>query len=379
MGTKLPESLTDYCALIPIYFLPLSVSVDYSPMPSVSIIVPCYNEQKTIRLLLDAIAYQTYPQQEMEVIIADGMSTDRTREEIAQFQKTNPGLAIKIVDNPKRHIPSALNRALETTCGQFIVRLDAHAVPAKDYVARCVEALQAGRGDSVGGIWQIVPGQSHLGNGTTPGGKGQRPQTAWLPRAIAVAAAHPLGVGDAHYRYATHPQYVDTVPFGAFRRELVERIGPFDEGLLTNEDYEFNARIRQSGGRIWLDPAIRSTYFARASLSALARQYWRYGYWKSQMLRRYPETIRWRQALPPVFVLSLMIFALLAIPFVWARWLLIVELSFYIFVLLAASLQTALKKRDLALIPGIPLAIATMHLCWGSALLWSFAFKRPRV
>jgi succinoglycan biosynthesis protein ExoA len=332
-------------------------------MPSVSIIVPCYNEQHTIHLLLDAIYHQTYPRQEMEVIIADGMSTDSTREEIAQFQKKHLELSVKIVDNLKRHIPSGLNRALKVASGRFIVRLDAHAIPATDYVARCVDALEAGQGDNVGGIWQIIPGR-----------KENRSHAGWLSRAIAVAAAHPLGVGDAHYRHTTQPQYVDTVPFGAFRRELVEKIGPFDESLLTNEDYEFNVRIRQAGGKIWLDPAIRSTYFARASLSALARQYGRYGYWKSQMLRRYPGTIRWRQAVPPAFVFSLVMLALFAMPLAWARWLLVAELSLYFLALFAAGIQSAFKRQDLGLIPGLPLAIATMHFCWGGAWLCGWVF-----
>ena len=98
---------------------------------------------------------------------------------------------------------------------------------------------------------------------------------------------------------------MDTVPFGAFRRSLIDKIGLFDETLLTNEDYEFNTRIRQSGGRVWLDPEIVTVYYARSTLRDLARQYWRYGYWKFRMLRRYPDTLRWRQALPPLFVASL--------------------------------------------------------------------------
>ena len=127
-----------------------------------------------------------------------------------------------------------------------------------------------------------------------------------MAQSIAAAASHPLGVGDALYRHASKASQVDTVPFGAFKRELLALVGFFDESLLTNEDYEFNTRIRKSGGTIWLDPAIRSVYFARPTLAALARQYSRYGFWKWRMLRRYPETLRWRQGLPPLFVLSLL-------------------------------------------------------------------------
>jgi len=219
------------------------------------VIVPCYNERGTIRLLLAALAAQTYPRSAMEVVIADGRSTDGTRDEITRFQQEHPELAIQIVDNSQRHIPAGLNRALEAAQGEIIVRLDAHSVPHEAYLARCVDALQAGRGDNVGGVWQIQP----RGAG-------------WIPRSIALAAAHPLGVGDAHYRFTERAQAVDTVPFGAFYRGLIDAIGPFDETLLTNEDYEFNVRIRQSGRRVWLDPQIRSTYFARGSLGALARQ-----------------------------------------------------------------------------------------------------------
>jgi GT2 family glycosyltransferase len=182
-------------------------------------------------------------------------------------------------------------------------------------------------------------------------------------------------VGDAHYRYTTTAQVVDTVPFGAFHRSLVERIGYFDEHLLTNEDYEFNVRLRKAGGKIWLDPAIRSIYFARANLVELARQYWRYGYWKARMLRQYPGTVRWRQALPPLFVLSLLILFLLAIWWPAARWLFVIESAGYAIVLSLAGMQLGTKQRDWKLIFGVPLAIATMHLVWGSAFLWSLVSK----
>ena len=327
-------------------------------MPAVSTIVPCYNEQNTILLLLEAIYAQTYPRPQMEVVIADGLSKDQTRWQIADFQARHPDLTVQIVDNPNRTIPSGLNQAIRAAQGEMIVRLDAHSVPHPDYVARCVTALEQGFGDSVGGVWEIRP----RGSG-------------WQACAIALAAAHPFGVGDAHYRYTTTAQVVDTVPFGAFHRSLVERIGYFDEHLLTNEDYEFNVRLRKAGGKIWLDPAIRSIYFARANLVELARQYWRYGYWKARMLRQYPGTVRWRQALPPLFVLSLLILLLLAIWWPAARWLFVIESAGYAIVLSLAGVQLGTKQRDWKLIFSVPLAIATMHLAWGSAFLWSLVSK----
>ncbi len=323
-------------------------------MPLVSVIIPCYNEQATIRLLLEALYKQSYPREKLEVILSDGMSTDNTRAEVARFQTDFPDLSVRVVDNAQRSIPSGLNRAIEAAQGVYIVRLDAHSVPAQDYIERSVAALQAGEGDNVGGVWEI-----------RPGGPG------WIARSIAAAAAHPLGVGDALYRYTSQAAYVDTVPFGAFSRQLLTELGGYDESLLSNEDYELNARLRARGGRVRLDPRIRSGYFARSSLGKLARQYFRYGYWKLQMLRRYPRTLRWRQALPPVFVLGVLGLLLLA-PF-WnlARILLVCGIGVYLLVLFAGSLPTALHKRDPLLALGMPLAIAVMHLSWGSGFIVS--------
>lgn len=327
-------------------------------MPTVSIIVPCYNEQATIHLLLDALYRQTYPRQEIEIIIADGMSTDHTRQIVAEFHQFHPDLDIRVIDNARQTIPAALNRGLEASRGQFLIRLDAHSMPYPEYVERCLSNLEKGTGDNVGGVWEIRPGGA-----------------SWLARGIAVAAAHPLGVGDARYRYTDQPGAVDTVPFFAFRRELVERIGGYDETLLTNEDYEFNVRVRQSGGVVWLDPAIRSVYFARGTLGGLARQYWRYGYWKAKMLRRYPKTLRWRQALPPVFVASLAALLILSIGVPLARWLLATEIILYGLVLTAAGVHSAVKRRDPSLLISVPAAIAVMHISWGAALIWGLPGK----
>ena len=324
-------------------------------MPLVSIIVPCYNEQATIRLLLDAIVGQTVPNRDIEVIIADGRSTDQTREIVTAFQCDHPDLLVRLIDNPQRNISAGLNCALSAADGRYIIRLDAHSVPTPAYVATCIEDLEAGRGENVGGVWQIRPGGAGL-----------------MPSAISLAAAHPLGVGDALYRYATEPGYVDTVPFGAFRRELFERFGQFDETLLSNEDYEFNARLRPGGGRVWLDPRIRSAYFARSSLSALGKQYWRYGYWKLRMLRRYPKTLRFRQAAPPVFVISLIVLLLSSLWFSLAWRLLAAELIVYFLALAVGSLKPARRAGSAGLLLAIPLAIATMHLSWGAGFLWSF-------
>jgi glycosyltransferase involved in cell wall biosynthesis len=330
-------------------------------MTKISVIVPCFNEEDTIQQLLAAIYAQSYPLDDIEVIIADGLSSDHTRDVISTFQSSHLNLKIRIIDNHKRIIPSGLNRAIQSAQGDYIVRMDAHSIPDQDYIKNCVNGLEAGFGDNIGGIWKIHPGAN-----------------TWIARAIALAAAHPLGVGDALYRIGGSAQEVDTVPFGAFHRKLIDKVGLFDETLLTNEDYEFNTRVRQSGGKVWMDPSIQSIYFARSNIKELAHQYWRYGYWKAQMLRRYPETLRWRQVLPPLFVFSLGGLALISLAWYLARWLLVIIVLLYIVVILITGIQMSFRNRDFSLSIGVPLAIATIHLSYGSALLWGLVV-RPKV
>jgi len=273
---------------------------------------------------------------------------------ISAYQKDFPDLSIRVVDNTLRNIPSGVNRAIEASRGGIIVRLDAHSKPYPNYVENCVKAHEEERGDNVGGIWEIHPSEN-----------------TWIAKSIALAASHPLGVGDAMYRHATHAALVDTVPFGSFKRTLIDRVGYFDETLLTNEDYEYNTRIRKAGGKIWLDPSIRSIYFARSNLMELARQYWRYGYWKWRMLRRYPGTLRWRQALPPLFVLSLVSFLLLAAVMPVSGLILAGEIIMYLSIMTLAGLYTAVRQQKPYLVLGFPLAIPVMHITWGSGFIWS--------
>ena len=319
----------------------------------VSVIVPCYNEEDSITELLRAIHAQSFPREELEVIISDGMSTDGTRAAIQSFSAEYPDLLIRVVDNPTQTIPAGLNKAILSARGDYFIRLDAHSNPDPDYISLSIQALEKGLGVNVGGVISI-----------------QAADQSWIARSIAIAAGHPLGVGDAKYRIGSDAREVDTIAFGAFHSSLIDEIGLFDETLLTNEDYEFNVRIRQSGRKIWLDPNIKATYIARKNLGALAAQYWRYGFWKARMLLRYPGTIRWRQ-IAGFFVLSWIGLGLLAIWLPIARWLLLAEAVIYGSALLVSGLRVADKNQSILLGIGVPLAISTMHFSWGSGFLVS--------
>jgi glycosyltransferase involved in cell wall biosynthesis len=319
----------------------------------VSIIVPCLNENSTISGLLESVYQQQAKQSQIELIIVDGGSTDGTLETVSAFSKSHPELELRIVPNPDRIIPAALNRGIEAATGDLIIRLDAHSAPAVDYVKKCIDTLERTGAANVGGQWRIEPGSE-----------------SWQAQSIAAAASHPLGAGDARYRISGEEGPVDTVPFGAFRREWLDRVGPFNENLLTNEDYEFNLRLRRAGGVVWFNPAIEATYYSRSTFLELARQYGRYGYWKAQMLKQHPDSLRWRQALPPLFVLVL--FALLLTSWLSpaAAALLALQLGSYGTILLLVGMVQALRRRKPALVFGFPLAVTIMHLAWGGSLLY---------
>jgi succinoglycan biosynthesis protein ExoA len=234
------------------------------------------------------------------------------------------------------------------------LRMDAHSAPAPNYVELSVRNLEEGKGDNVGGVWQIQPQND-----------------SWIARSIAVAAAHPVGVGDALYRHASKSAFVDTVPFGAFYRTLMDKLGGYDESLLTNEDYELNTRISKQGGKIWLDSDIYSKYIARGDINSLAKQYYRYGFWKLQMLKRYPGTIRWRQFLPPVLVLSIFFLFIAGLFAPILFWLLLIEIVAYWLILILVISPRAIREKDGGLLIGFPLSVATMHFSWGTGFILS--------
>ena len=333
-------------------------------LPLVSVVVPCFRERERILVLLDGIRFQTYPLDRLEVVVADGLSDDGTREILTKYTADHPELKVVVRDNAQRIIPAALNIAIRASTGDILVRMDGHSRPSQDYIATCVEMLRQGAGDMVGGVWSVKPA-----------GEG------WMKRSIAAAASHPAGVGDAHYRWATEPREVDTIAFWAFRREWIETVGYFDEGLQSNEDYDFNSRFRKAGGKIWLDPRIACDYFARPDLWSLAQQYLRYGFWKARMAVVNPSTLRWRQLLPPSALLGM---AILLVGLFAARGFavpLAIAMGCYAAVLVGSSIECAWKRKDPLLVVGVPVAIATMHLCWASAFLWSLAtypFRKAR-
>jgi len=326
-------------------------------LPLVTILMPVRNEAAFIERSLEAVLAQDYDHDRLEIVLIDGMSTDGTREYIRQVidsRRSRCGHArlppIRLLDNPSRIVPHSMNIGLSQSCGSIIVRIDGHCLPATDYVSRCVEALMNSGADCVGGCI-ITAGATYTA------------------RAIAIAQSSIFGVGGAAFRVGvSSPQYVDTVAFGAYSRVVFERIGPFDEEMVRNQDDELNYRLVHSGGRIWLDPSIGATYYSRASLPRLFRQYFQYGFWKVRVMQKHPHQMRLRHFAPPAFVAALLAgTALTGVAAVGLK-VLLVLLSVYAFANSVASLQAA-RRMGWRYVVLIPLAFATLHLSYGSGFL----------
>ncbi len=253
---------------------------------------------------------------------------------------------MRLLPNPDRLQAAAFNRGLAEARGEYLVRLDAHSLYGNDYLAEAVRLLESTGAANVGGL-QRATGEGVLG------------------RAIAAAVSSRFAAGDAQYRHATEPKWTDTVYLGAWRTATVRELGGMHADWAVNEDYEMNVRLRARGGRVYLSPTLQSTYFVRDSLPKLVRQYTRYGFWKVRTLLLHPGSLRWRQAIAPLFVLSLLATPLLLH---YLGWFGALHLALYLAANLTASLLVA-RQYGWALLPCFPLIFLLIHCSWGSGFL----------
>lgn len=258
----------------------------------VSVVIPCRNEQKYIGQCLDSITKQSYGIDKIEVLVSDGRSTDNTRVIIGEFTEKYP--QIKLVDNEKLVAPVAMNLGIKQAIGQVIIIFGAHAFMDKDYVKNAVEKLQSADIMCVGGRIVNISENS-------------------LAEAISLSMSSPFGVGNALFRYSEKEQLTETVAFGAYKREVFDKIGYFDEQFVRNQDDEFNYRLTLSGGKILLTPEIISHYYTRGSFSKLWKQYYQYGFWKVRVIQKHKRPAAIRHLIPMLFVISLVFGAGLSI------------------------------------------------------------------
>jgi succinoglycan biosynthesis protein ExoA len=324
-------------------------------LPFVSVVLPVRNEARFIRRCLDSVFAQDYPRDRIEVIVADGMSSDRTRELAAAFRGRRT--AMRVIDNPGRIVPTGLNGAIGCARGDVIVRVDGHCEIAPDYVRRCVEHLQSGV-DAVGGPIETI--------GETT-----------VARAIALGMSSRFGVGNSAFRTSIgRTMVVDTVAFPAYPRHVLERVGPFDEELVRNQDDEYNYRLRKLGGRVLLAADVRSRYYSRSSLTSLWRQYFQYGYWKVRVLQKHPRQMSARQFAPAFFVLVLTMALVTAAVAPQISWAPLAIVAAYAAAALTAAATVA--ARDPRTIPVLPLVFATLHVSYGLGFFRGLVTFRKR-
>ena len=310
----------------------------------VSIIIPARDAEDTIGATLDTISAQDYDGS-IEVVVADGSGDGSMRTLIwTRFPM------VRVVPNLQRITPCGLNRAIQASTGEIIVRCDAHAILPPTYVRDVVLLLEKTGAACVGGM-QVPRGDNCFG------------------RAVSIAMTSPLGSGNSRYKVGGKAGPTDTVYLGAWRRETLDTVGGFDETMVRNQDYELNWRLRQAGGMVWLDPTLKVGYLPRNSIKSLAKQHFDYGRWKLRMLRKNPRSVKVRQLLLPTILLGLLASAGWMV-FGCPRWAGLVFPLGYLSAFAVGAVVHGLRRREPAAML-LPLALATMHLSWASGFFIS--------
>lgn len=311
-------------------------------MPSIAVVVPALEAERSLPTAV-ASALSQDVDGPLEVVVAVGPSRDRTREVAERLAAQDD--RVRTVPNPSGATGAGLNAAIAASSGEVVARLDAHAVLPPGYLRRAVEVLERTGAANVGGVQDPV--------GTTP-----------FELAVAAAMRSKLGTGGAAFRHSAQDGPVDTVYLGVFRRDALEAVGGFDAGLLRNQDYELNVRLREAGGTVWFDPALRVAYRPRGSVGALARQYRDYGRWKREVLRRHPGSLKARQAVPPVALVGNALG--LAVGTRWRPALAVPAV--YAAAVLAESVRAG-RGLPLSARVRLPVTFPVMHAAWGAGFL----------
>jgi len=325
----------------------------------VSVIVPCRNEVDYIDTFFMSLLNQKLENIVFEIVIADGMSDDGTREKLCKISdKYNK---IKVIDNPERTTPCALNNAIRASRGSIIVRMDVHSEYSPDYISQCINVLESTGADNVGGAWH-AKGKSFLQN------------------AIALAFQSPFSSGGAGSHSLAYEGEVDSVYLGCWKKSTLEKIGLFDEELVRNQDDELNLRISRSGGKIWQSASIQSWYYPRSSLLALFKQYMQYGYWKVRVIQKHKLPASLRHIVPGTFVACLMFLGIMSLFYKPALLALISLLCCYLFGTFIATIVACRSPEALQYIAVMPFVFAAYHFGYGYGFLRGvidfFIFKK---
>lgn len=313
----------------------------------VTVVCPIYNEEKYIGDFLRSLLSQDYPKDNMEVLLIDGMSNDKTREIISDYSDKYDN--IHLLDNPDKTVPYAMNKGIEAATGDVVARMDAHCTYPVRYISRLVEELYRLNADNVGGVWNTLPANDSL-----------------ECLSIAIASSHPFGVGGSTHKIgAAHITKADTVPFGCFKKELFRRIGNFDTDLVRNQDDEMNARIINSGGSIYIIPDVIIDYTARDSMSKMRKMYYQYGLFKPLVNKKLGSPATLRQFFPALFLVGLVLGLLLSVVSSVIAYLYVAVLILYLCIALCVGISKALSCHRAGLVFYIPYTFLNIHISYG--------------
>lgn len=312
----------------------------------VSVIIPCRNEVTHITATIKNLLNQDLENLKVEFLVADGMSDDGTRVILSDLSNRHP--QFRVIDNPKKIVSTGLNRAIEQSKGDIIIRMDAHTSYAPNYISQCVKTLQLTNAANVGGPWQA------RGNST-------------IQQAIAMVFQSPFSSGGALSHSVDYEGEVDSVYLGCWKRDTLLSIGGFDENLVRNQDDELNLRLRRSNLIIWQSPEIQSWYLPRASYTGLFRQYFQYGYWKVPVMKKHHLPASIRHIIPALFVFTIGILSLSSPWFSVSFRLLVILIGFYLTALFVSSIISGRKKAFI--IPYLIPAFSCFHFGYGIGFL----------
>jgi succinoglycan biosynthesis protein ExoA len=328
-----------------------------SDWPMVSTVLPVLNEARHLRAAVDSILAQDYPG-EVEVVLALGPSRDATDEIAAAIARGDP--RVTCISNPTGRTPAALNLAIAASRGSVIARIDGHSELPRDYLRVAVETLQRTGADNVGGLMWA--------EGTTP-----------FEVAVARAMTSRFGVGNAPFHVGGEEGRADTVYLGVFRREALERVGGYDESFVRAQDWEMNYRLRQTGGIVWFNPQLRVAYRPRNNVRDLAGQYFYYGRWRREVMRRHPDSINLRYLAPPFALAGLCVGTLAGVFGGLWPWLYLGFLAPVMYAV-AVVVAAAVTGRGLPTVARLWLTAVypTMHLSWGSGFVRGLITRTSR-
>lgn len=290
---------------------------------SVSVIIPCYNEELYIENCINSILKQDFSADQTEIIVVDGNSNDKTLQILNKFPQ------IKLFNNPKKIVPISMNIGIKNASGDFIIRIDSHCIYPKNYISELIKNSLKYNADNIGTVMHTIPANEST-----------------KAKAIALALSHPLGVGNSYFRIgSSRVREVDTVPFGCYRKSIFKNIGLYDEQLIRNQDDELNGRLKQSGGKIILLPHVILKYYARDTIKKVYSMFYQYGFFKPLVNKKLKSPTSFRQFIPIFFVFGVLFGPILAVFNIILLKFYFYSIIFYLLLLLIYSLSVTIKKN----------------------------------